>query len=54
MAAAVIEAHDEIEFSCPDKHHFLSDLSLSRHVVITSMARIRSSVSFSVVYLSLG
>lgn len=30
MAEAVIEAHpeiDEIKFSCPNKHHFLSDLS---------------------------
>ena len=30
MAAAVIENHpqiDEIKFSCPNKHHFLSDLS---------------------------
>ena len=30
MAAAVIEKHpqiDEIKFSCPNKHHFLSDLS---------------------------
>ena len=30
MAAAVLEAHDvvdEIKFSCPNKHHFLSDLS---------------------------
>ena len=30
MAAAVIDAHDEIDeikFSCPNKHHFLSDLS---------------------------
>ena len=30
MAAAVIETHDavdEIKFSCPNKHHFLSDLS---------------------------
>ena len=30
MATAVIEAHDEIDeikFSCPNKHHFLSDLS---------------------------
>lgn len=30
MAAAVIDAHpeiDEVKFSCPNKHHFLSDLS---------------------------
>ncbi|MEO7235981.1 MAG: factor-independent urate hydroxylase [Lapillicoccus sp.] len=30
MAAAVIEKHpqiDEVKFSCPNKHHFLSDLS---------------------------
>ena len=30
MASAVIDAHDEIDevkFSCPNKHHFLSDLS---------------------------
>ena len=30
MAVAVIDAHaeiDEIKFSCPNKHHFLSDLS---------------------------
>lgn len=30
MASAVLEAHpevDEIRFSCPNKHHFLSDLS---------------------------
>ena len=30
MAAAVIEQHpqiDEIKFSCPNKHHFLTDLS---------------------------
>ena len=30
MAAAVIEQHpqiDEIKFSCPNKHHFLVDLS---------------------------
>ncbi len=30
MAAAVIEGHDtidEVKFSCPNKHHFLSDLS---------------------------
>ncbi len=33
MAEAVIEAHpeiDEIKFSCPNKHHFLSDLSFCR------------------------
>ena len=30
MAAAAVDAHaemNEIEFSCPNKHHFLSDLS---------------------------
>ena len=30
MAAAVIDKHpqiDEVKFSCPNKHHFLSDLS---------------------------
>ena len=30
MGKAVIEAHDqidEVKFSCPNKHHFLSDLS---------------------------
>ena len=30
MAVAVIDAHDEIDeirFSCPNKHHFLQDLS---------------------------
>ena len=30
MGEAVITAHpeiDEIKFSCPNKHHFLSDLS---------------------------
>ena len=41
MAAAVIDSCDEIDeikFSCPNKHHFLSDLSF-----LVSIIRARCS-----------